>query len=1128
MFKRHLDQEFIPHIYQTRFIKLLVTVILSIGVIIGVGALKTTKAYADFTFTAAGDQGITAYSKASFAAIPGTGSSFSLALGDMSYNGLNTEQSWCDLVHSYVGATYPYELIGGNHEADTGPDGRISKFTACMPNHMSNIVGTYGKEYYFDYPQATPLGRFIEIGASVTFDGVNYSYTAGSAHYKWLSDAIDSARTAKVPWVVVSMHKPCLSLGSKQCEIGKDLMDLLISKKVDLVLTGHDHVYQRSKQLTCASLTSSTGAEVYTPSCVADNGADDNYTKGAGSVWVTQGEFGGGAFTNYQTLQNPDPGKDYFAKFMGGSGWFDFNKGTSGAGVGRGFVKYSMTPTSLTGTVLYTTITNAATPRFADTFSITGSGTTTPPPPPPAGDTTVPTVSISAPTSGATVTGSVNITAAASDNIGVTKVDILIDGAVVKTLTATPYTFAWDSKTVANGQHSIQARAFDAAGNQGNSSIVNVTVSTSCSAPANPIGSAVYTINAASSGPYKAWVRIMAPDTTNNSLYLTSGTTCNAVLGDTTNIPAKTWTWVNSNPTATVSVNLISGNNTVTVYGRENGVLLDKILFINTTCVPTGNGDNCTQASDTTPPLISLSSPTPNQSVTGTLAVAASASDPETGIAKVEFYVDTLLLSSDTAAPYSYNLDTTTLTPGTRSIIARAYNGAGLVTSVTVNVTVKDVTKPVVSITDPKAAANVAGSVPIVLNATDNKDLAKAEILVDGTIIQTLTGTGPYSITWDTRSVAVGAHSITAKAYDSAGNVGVSAAVSVNVINDTAAPSIPSGLTATASSSTQINVNWSASTDNTAVIGYRVKRNGLIVADVKDGTSTYTDSTAVASTTYQYTVSAYDAIPNISADSAAVSVTTPALATDTTPPTAPANLTATAVSSSQINLAWSASTDDATGIKEYRVYRVNTLIATVHTTSYGDTGLTANTSYTYHVNAVDGAGNVSTQSLTATATTNANTTISKLTININEDTYADATTPTTTFGTRTIFNIDASPTQQSYLKFNVSGINGRQVVSAKLRLKVSNQSPYGGTFYSTSPNWSETKLDWNNKPAVISKVGSIGNAPDETFVEVDLTSLITADGTYALAVRTSNADGVHYYSSESVSANRPQVIVSVR
>jgi poly(hydroxyalkanoate) depolymerase family esterase len=92
------------------------------------------------------------------------------------------------------------------------------------------------------------------------------------------------------------------------------------------------------------------------------------------------------------------------------------------------------------------------------------------------GDTTPPTVSITAPAAGATVSGSIAVTASASDNVGVTRVDVLVDGAVAGSDTAAPYSVAVDTTRLAGGGHTLTARAFDAANNAGSSAAVAITV----------------------------------------------------------------------------------------------------------------------------------------------------------------------------------------------------------------------------------------------------------------------------------------------------------------------------------------------------------------------------------------------------------------------------------------------------------------------------------------------------------------------------------------------------------------------------------------------------------------------------------------------------------------------------
>ena len=143
------------------------------------------------------------------------------------------------------------------------------------------------------------------------------------------------------------------------------------------------------------------------------------------------------------------------------------------------------------------------------------------------------------------------------------------------------------------------------------------------------------------------------------------------------------------------------------------------------------------------------------------------------------------------------------------------------------------------------------------------------------------TTVAPYTVAWDTTGAANGSHSLTATARDAAGNSATSAAIAVTVNNvqDTTAPSIPSNLTATAASITQINLTWNASTDNVGVAGYRVFRcqgSGCTpTVQVATGTGTsYADTALSPSTAYTYAVSAFDAADNVSGKSASASAVT--------------------------------------------------------------------------------------------------------------------------------------------------------------------------------------------------------------------------------------------------------------
>jgi hypothetical protein len=98
----------------------------------------------------------------------------------------------------------------------------------------------------------------------------------------------------------------------------------------------------------------------------------------------------------------------------------------------------------------------------------------------PPSDTSPPSATITSPADGATVSGTISVTGDASDNVGVTSVQFLLDGAPLGTEDATaPYAVTWDTATTADGAHTLTAVARDAAGNRGTSAPVRITVSNS-------------------------------------------------------------------------------------------------------------------------------------------------------------------------------------------------------------------------------------------------------------------------------------------------------------------------------------------------------------------------------------------------------------------------------------------------------------------------------------------------------------------------------------------------------------------------------------------------------------------------------------------------------------------------
>jgi chitodextrinase len=172
---------------------------------------------------------------------------------------------------------------------------------------------------------------------------------------------------------------------------------------------------------------------------------------------------------------------------------------------------------------------------------------------------------------------------------------------------------------------------------------------------------------------------------------------------------------------------------------------------------------------------------------------------------------------------------------------------------------------------------------------------------------------------------------------------------------DTVAPSRPSGLVATPMGATGASLSWGASSDNITVVSYVVSRDGAQVAT--SATTGYVDSGLAPETTYSYSVAALDEAGNMSPSSPTANVTTAAVS-DTTPPSQPTGLTATAAGAIAATLSWNASTDNI-GVTGYIVSRNGVQIAAPAATSITDTGLAPATTYTYAVVARDAAGNQS-------------------------------------------------------------------------------------------------------------------------------------------------------------------------
>jgi hypothetical protein len=270
-----------------------------------------------------------------------------------------------------------------------------------------------------------------------------------------------------------------------------------------------------------------------------------------------------------------------------------------------------------------------------------------------------------------------------------------------------------------------------------------------------------------------------------------------------------------------------------------------------------------TGTGDTQAPVVSVT----ETGTSGTITFNATATD-NVGVAKVEFYVDGALKGTSTTAPYTMTLNSTTLTNAAHSLTAKAYDaanniGTSTAASFTISNTTPDTTAPVVSATE----VGTSGTITFNASATDNVGVTKVEFYVDGLLKGTSTA-APYTLAFNSTALTNAAHSLTAKAYDAANNIGTSTAVSFTVSNTTPDTTAPLVSATEVGTSGTITFNATA-TDNIGVVKVEFYVDGVLKGT--DTASPYTmtlDSTTLTNAAHALTVKAYDAANNIGTSTA--------------------------------------------------------------------------------------------------------------------------------------------------------------------------------------------------------------------------------------------------------------------
>ena len=394
----------------------------------------------------------------------------------------------------------------------------------------------------------------------------------------------------------------------------------------------------------------------------------------------------------------------------------------------------------------------------------------------PVADTVKPAVAVTVPAAGATVRGNVNLAANASDASGLTKVEWWVDGVRVATDTdGAPWAKAWNSASVADGTHKILAKARDTAGNWGASLSVTFSVSQTPPPPDTTAPTATVTVPAAGATVSGTAATLSANATDNVAVTSVRWFVDGVEVAADTNGSPWTATWN--------STTVADGAHAVVAKAADAAGNLGTSAGVSFTV--------SNSISDTVKPAVAVTVPVAGATVSGNVDLAANASDAS-GLTKVEWWVDGVRVATDTdGAPWTKAWNSASVADGTHKILAKARDTAGnwgtsrsVTFSVSPTTPPPDTTAPTVTVTAPAADATVSGTAATLsANATDNVAVTSVRWFVDGVQVAADTNGAPWTATWNSTTVADGAHAVLAKAADAAGNLGTSAGVSFTVSN---------------------------------------------------------------------------------------------------------------------------------------------------------------------------------------------------------------------------------------------------------------------------------------------------------------------------------------------------------
>lgn len=616
-----------------------------------------------------------------------------------------------------------------------------------------------------------------------------------------------------------------------------------------------------------------------------------------------------------------------------------------------------------------------------------------------------------------------------------------------------------------------------------------------CVSPTEILGSTSQTVNV-NAGNYKVWARVMVPDSTNNSIYLSAdGSNCATVVGDN-NITPNIWTWVDykdGNTTSKVDLSFATGGvRTIKLVGREQGVKVDRVILTqDQACVPTGTGDNCVSVPTNTPTPSAISTPTPTPSPTPAPTVTATPTPTPTATP--------LPTPTPTPLPIACTLTSGTWNP-TNAV-------TGQIVNLNVSATGSCVGKQVIFEVRRNGIGDAPADIqpqPITLNSNSGFTTWVAEhnpffpftdpdyyfnATLDGSTIKSsdpmlhvTTSSAPPPTPTPTPTLIP------------SGSVTLIPIADTYVDSSSSSSNYGGSSTLGVDGQDRIKVSY-LKFDTSSLAGQPVTGAKLRLYVSNDSSKDKQNIKAVGDVAWSESTVTYNNRPVLG---------------DILSTIGPGSSTGVWIEAD---------------ITSYTQSKIGGLIS-IGLDQAGSDGI--------NLYSKEGSTSNKPQLVVSFGSPVTPTPISGSTVSLLPlaDATVKASSPTSNYGSASSVSIDSSPVEITYMKFDLAPLTGKQIATAKLRVRVSSSSKNTQNIKLVEDTtWAENTITYGSKPAFSTTITQIGNQSSGTYYDIDLTSIVSqrVGSILSFGFEANGNDGFDFYSKEkSTTSYKPALIVSYK